>query len=47
MPIATKNLFLKYYSRRSDQMMYWAQADANDYLDAIKTVLKDYLPEEE
>ena len=46
-PIATKNLFLKYYSRRSDQMMYWAQADANDYLDAIKTVLKDYLPEEE
>lgn len=46
-PIATKNLFLKYYSHRSDQMMYWAQSDANDYLDAIKTVLKDYLPKEE
>lgn len=46
-PIATKNLFLKYYSRRSDQLMYWTQPDANDYLEAIKTVLKDYLPKEE
>lgn len=38
-PIATKNLFLKYYSSVSDQMMAWKEKDANDYLDAIKRVL--------
>ncbi len=43
-PIATKNLFLKYYSRRSDNLMYWGESDASDYMTALKTVLKDYLP---
>ena len=38
-PIATKNLFLKYYSSVSDQMMAWKEKDANDYLEAIKRVL--------
>lgn len=43
-PIATKNLFLKYYSRRSDNLMFWGESDASDYMKAMKSVLKDYLP---
>lgn len=46
-PIATKNLFLKYYSHSSDHLLYWSEADAEDYLEAMKTVLKDYLPKQE
>ena len=42
-PIATKNLFLKYYSRQLADVMYWNSGDAKDYLEAIKTVLKDFL----
>jgi uncharacterized protein with ParB-like and HNH nuclease domain len=43
-PIATKNLFLKYYSRKMIEIMYWTSNDAKDYLTAIKTTLKDFLP---
>lgn len=43
-PIATKNLFLKYYSKKLGDVMYWNNDDAKDYLEAIKTTLKDYLP---
>ncbi len=46
-PIATKNLFLKYYSKRASENMYWTNDDAEDYLDAIETKLKDFLPEKE
>ena len=42
-PIATKNLFLKYYSKKLGDVMYWNNDDAKDYLDAIKITLKDYL----
>jgi len=42
-PIATKNLFLKYYSKKVDDIMYWNESDANDYLDAIKTKLEVFL----
>lgn len=42
-PIATKNLFLKYYSRQMAQALYWTKQDANDYGSAIKTVLSKYL----
>ncbi len=45
-PICTKNLFLKYYSKQFGQAMYWTSEDANDYLEAIKTTLKDFLPKE-
>lgn len=44
-PIATKNLFLKYYSKKLDDVMYWKKEDAADYLDEIKTTLADFLPE--
>jgi hypothetical protein len=46
-PISTKNLFLKYYSKKMGEVMYWNTNDANDYLEAIKNILKDYLPKEE
>ena len=41
-PIATKNLFLKYYSRKLGDVMHWNSNDAQDYLEAIKTMLKDF-----
>ena len=43
-PIGTKNLFLKYYSKQMGEVMYWQKADADDYLKALKKTLKDYLP---
>ncbi len=45
-PIATKNLFLKYYSKKASENMYWTKEDAEDYLNAIKTKLKDFLLKE-
>jgi len=42
-PIGTKNVFMKAYSRRFDKIMYWDKADADDYLKAIKNSLDVYL----
>jgi uncharacterized protein with ParB-like and HNH nuclease domain len=42
-PICTKNLFLKYYSKQMKDVMYWKKTDAHDYLSAIKRVLNEYL----
>ena len=41
-PIGTKNLFMKAYSRRFDKVMYWGQTDADDYLEVLKNCLKVY-----
>jgi hypothetical protein len=41
-PIATKNLFLKYYSSKLGEVMHWSNNDAQDYLEAIKTMLKNF-----
>ncbi len=46
-PISTKNLFLKYYSKKMGEIMYWSNNDAKDYLVAIKTTLRDFLPKED
>ena len=43
-PICTKNVFLKSYSKKLGEVMYWKEHDANDYLSAIKQMLKEYLP---
>ncbi len=43
-PIATKNLFLKYYSNKLGEVMYWNNNDAKDYMEAIKNTLEDFLP---
>jgi len=45
-PIATKNLFLKYYSKKVDEIMYWNEEDSKDYLNAIKTKLNDFIKNE-
>ena len=42
-PICTKNVFLKYYTKHSDNNMYWNQNDAKDYLETMKEILTDYL----
>jgi hypothetical protein len=41
-PIATKNLFLKYYSKQLNSMR-WTNQDAQDYLSKIEEILKPYL----
>lgn len=43
-PICTRNVFLKSYSKKLDDVMYWKNSDAKDYLEAIKSTLKQYLP---
>ena len=42
-PIATKNLFLKYYSRKSNSLMAWQESDAEDYLDNIKSLITTFI----
>jgi uncharacterized protein with ParB-like and HNH nuclease domain len=46
-PICTKNLFLKYYSKKLGEVMYWKSSDADDYLQAIEETLKEFLPPKE
>ncbi len=43
-PICTKNVFLKSYSSKVDQIMFWQEKDANDYFDSILDCLSIYLP---
>lgn len=43
-PLCTKNVFLKYYSRSSRNLFFWEESDAKEYTDAIYTTLKEYLP---
>lgn len=42
LPICTKNAFMKYYSDRFDQVMYWRSADARAYEAAIVEALNEY-----
>lgn len=42
-PLCTKNVFMKAYSKKMDSFMYWQNKDAEDYLEAIKTTLHKYL----
>jgi len=42
-PICTKNVFLKYYSKNVDQNVKWDIQDMIAYLDEIKDVLKNYI----
>lgn len=38
-PVCTKNVFLKMYSKKTDDMMRWTNQDADDYLSAMKKAL--------
>lgn len=46
-PICTKNAFMKFYSKKLGEVMYWQEADARDYMAAIKHVLREYLPSQD
>jgi hypothetical protein len=43
-PICTKNVFMKYYSQKIEQMTFWGELDKKEYLDNIIDVLSSYLP---
>jgi hypothetical protein len=42
-PICTKNVFLKYYSKNVEQNVKWDKKDMDAYLEEMKTILNDYL----
>ena len=46
-PRCTTHVFLKYYSRRIDQMMFWKKDDQEDYLKAIKKILLRFFDDAE
>ncbi len=46
-PLCTKNVFLKYYSDKVDQMTYWDKTDRQGYLTTIKKTLSPFLLDEE
>lgn len=46
-PICTKNVFMKAYSKKFDEVMYWNKHDADFYLIAIEETLVDYLPKKQ
>lgn len=43
-PICTRNVFLKYYTKDAKDFVLWGVNDREAYLDAIRTMLKAYLP---
>lgn len=46
-PICTKNVFLKYYTKNPNELIFWQQQDAEDYLTEIETTLEPYLKRSE
>lgn len=47
-PVCTRRVFLKYYNDKpsTQQYYFWGKEDRNNYLNEIKKVLKNYLPQE-
>ena len=43
-PICTKNVFFKYYSKSAIELIHWSESDVRDYQKAIYQALKEYLP---
>jgi len=41
-PLCTKNVFLKYYSKNANNLYFWNHEDRMDYLKEIKNVLKGF-----
>jgi len=44
-PICTKNVFLKYYSKEISKLYFWQEKDREEYISEIKNVLKKFLGE--
>ncbi len=45
-PICTKNVFLKYYSKDVQDLFFWNSNDRKDYISEIKSVLTDFVRDE-
>lgn len=45
-PIVTKNVFLKYYTKKGNNLMVWDKTDAEDYITAMEQTLSEYLKQE-
>jgi len=45
-PICTKNVFLKYYSKDLSNVYFWSENDQEKYKESIKETLKEFLGEE-
>jgi hypothetical protein len=43
-PVCTRNVFLKYYSKKASHLYFWTKDDRTDYLNELKKTLKIYLP---
>ncbi|MCA4023332.1 DUF262 domain-containing protein [Vibrio vulnificus] len=41
-PLCTKNVFLKYYSKRVDKMLFWGAKDSQDHQQAMVDILFDF-----
>ena len=41
-PLCTKNVFLKYYSQKCDNMMFWSEDDRADYFSTITETLTQF-----
>ena len=46
-PICTQNVFLKAYSKKFDDIMFWTEDDAQSYLEAIINACKDFFGNKE
>jgi uncharacterized protein with ParB-like and HNH nuclease domain len=44
-PIGTKNVFLKYFSKNAEQMVRWEKADRDAYLESLIETLEKYFKE--
>ncbi|OEJ13668.1 hypothetical protein BFL38_02660 [Brachyspira hampsonii] len=42
-PIATKNVFLKYYTKEAKQILFWSNTDMNNYIEYIVNSVQEYL----
>lgn len=46
-PVGTKNVFMKFYSKKLDDIMFWKKSDSASYFEALETKLKPYLRNDE
>ena len=44
-PICTKNVFLKYYTKKLSDVYFWSKQDQEDYKDSIIKTLEKFLGE--
>jgi hypothetical protein len=44
-PVCTRNVFMKFYTEKVEQMSFWGDRDREAYLSVIRKVLLEYLPD--